>query len=94
MTSITSRRQLKRQVDDLTKQLDFVTARLRDIVNNGEELNIEVFLGEDGHSWYWRVKDTGNHKILSIGGEPFVSKRNAANGALELFPGAKIKFEE
>jgi len=38
------------------------------------EPHVEFFKGEDGR-WWWRVK-AGNGRIIAIGGEGFVTRRN------------------
>lgn len=36
----------------------------------------EIYQGADGQ-WYWRGRNTRNHKITVTGGEGYVSKSNA-----------------
>ena len=39
-------------------------------------VTFEPFQSDKDGSWYWRVKETGNHEIIAGGVQGFESKRN------------------
>lgn len=36
------------------------------------------------HHWYWHIQDTGNHKILGVGGEAFTTKQHVEDSIANL----------
>ena len=50
---------------------------------------IEIFRGETGRKWYWRVR-AENGQIAATGGQGYYSKWNAKRAARKQFPALAV----
>lgn len=50
---------------------------------------IEIFPGEQDGEHFWRAK-AGNHEIVAVGSEPFVTRFDARRAAETTFPEIRI----